>query len=248
MPRLTPKSNRAILEIRAGTGGTEAGLFARDLWNMYFKYGQSKGWKFKILSKSTRELQSLRELTAAIAGKNVYQSIKNESGVHRVQRVPETESSGRIHTSTATVAVLPVIPTKEIKLKPQNLEVETFRASGPGGQFVNKVETAIRVTHKPTGIVVESQESRTQQKNKERALSLLKMKLAHMLREQKKEKIDDLRRSQIGSAERSRKIRTYNFAQDRLTDHRLNESWHDLESIMDGNINKILKASAQLNS
>lgn len=246
-PRLSPKSNRAILEIRAGTGGTEAGLFAHDLWNMYLNFGKSKGWKFKILSKSTGELKSIRELTAAIAGENVYELLKNESGVHRVQRVPTTESSGRIHTSTATVAVLPVVPTKKVKLKPQNLEVETYRASGPGGQFVNKVETAVRIKHKPTGVTVESQDSRTQQKNKEKALSLIKMKLAHMLREQKKGKIDDLRRSQIGSAERSRKIRTYNFPQDRVTDHRLNKSWHNLEGILEGNIDEILEATSQAN-
>lgn len=244
MPQISPRSNRAILEIRAGTGGTEAGLFAKNLWNMYLNYGKSKGWKFKILSKSIGELKSVREITAAIAGKDVYQLLKNESGVHRVQRIPRTESSGRIHTSTATVAVLPVIPTKKIKLKPKNLEIETYRASGPGGQFVNKVETAVRVTHKPTGITVESQDSRTQQKNKEKALSLLRMKLAHLLREQKKEKIDDLRRSQIGSAERSRKIRTYNVPQDRVTDHRINKSWRNLEGILEGDIEEILAATS----
>ncbi len=247
MKNTSANHNRAILELRAGTGGTEAALFARDLWEMYSKYGKSNGWKFKILSKSITDLGGVKQLTAAIAGRNAYSFLKNESGVHRVQRVPQTESSGRIHTSTATVAVLPVIPTKKVELNPSNLEIETFRASGPGGQFVNKVETAVRVKHKPTGIVVESQDSRTQQKNREKALSLLKMKLAHLLKKQKKDKIDDLRQSQVGSAERSHKIRTYNFPQDRLTDHRLNQTWHNLDDIIDGDIGEILEASQYIN-
>lgn len=247
MAQLRSNQNRAILELRAGTGGTEAALFARDLWEMYTKYGQHKGWQFKILSKSVGDLGGIKQLTAAIIGKNIYPLLKNESGVHRVQRVPETESQGRVHTSTATVAVLPVIQTKKIKLNPSNLEIETFRASGPGGQFVNKVETAVRIKHKPTGITVESQDSRTQQKNREKALSLLKMKLAHMLKQQKKEKIDDLRKSQVGSAERSHKIKTYNFPQDRLTDHRLNQTWHNLDDIMDGNIGEMLEAEQYIN-
>ncbi len=239
--------NRAIFELRAGTGGTEAALFARDLWEMYSKYGKRKGWKFKILSKSLADLGGIKQLTAAVIGKDVYPLLKNESGVHRVQRVPQTESSGRIHTSTATVAVLPVIHTKKVKLNPNNLEIETFRASGPGGQFVNKVETAVRIKHKPTGIVVESQDSRTQQKNREKALSLLKMKLAHLLEKQKKDKIDDLRQSQISNAQRSHKIRTYNFPQDRLTDHRLNQTWHNLDDIIDGDIDEIIEASQYIN-
>ena len=245
---MNKNANRAIIELRAGTGGTEAALFARDLWEMYTKYGQRKGWQFKILSKSLEDLGGIKQLTAAVAGKDVYSRLKNESGVHRVQRVPQTESSGRIHTSTATMAVLPVIPTKKIKLNPGNLEIETFRASGPGGQFVNKVETAVRIKHKPTGIKVESQDSRTQQKNRERALGLLKMKLAHMLKQQKKDKIDDLRQSQVGSAERSHKIKTYNFPQDRLTDHRLKQTWQNLDNIMDGDIGEILKASQYIRS
>lgn len=233
-------SNKVILEIRPGTGGIEAGLFAADLWRMYQKFGQSQGWKFQLLTKNIGEAGNLKQLTVKISGTDVFNLLKNESGVHRVQRVPKTESSGRIHTSTATIAVLPVIPTTKLKINPKDLEVKTFRASGPGGQFVNKVETAVRITHKPTGIVSESQESRTQQHNKEQALEALQVKLVQMMQKQNKENIDDLRREQIGSAERSQKIKTYNFPQNRLTDHRSGKKWHNLEDIMEGRLDRVL--------
>jgi len=240
------KSNpdQIILEIRAGAGGTEAGLFARDLWRMYQKYGESRGWKLEILSRSVGELGNFKQITARVSGKGVYRLLKNESGVHRVQRVPKTDVAGRIHTSTATVAVLPVTDLKEIQLNPQDLEIKTFRAGGPGGQFVNKVETAVRVTHKPTGVSAESQESRTQQRNKEKALEILKAKLLRMLQTQKKERLDELRRQQVGTADRSEKVKTYNFPQNRLTDHRIGKSWHNLRDIMNGKLDQVLKASA----
>jgi len=237
---MTPlNSNQAIIEIRPGTGGTEAGLFAADLWRMYQKYGQSKHWKFEVLSKRVGGAGNLKQLTAKITGDDVYNIIKNESGVHRVQRVPTTESQGKIHTSTATVAVLPAVSLQQstINLDPNDLEIKTFRASGPGGQFVNKVETAVRITHKPTDISAESQESRTQQENRKNALEILKAKLIYQLQKQQKNKIDDLRRAQIGAGSRSEKIKTYNFAHNRLTDHRSGKKWHNLEDIIEGKLN-----------
>jgi len=236
--------NGAILEIRAGTGGTEAGLFARDLWQMYRKFGEGRNWKFSVASENRGELGSIRQITSAVSGENIYNLLKGESGVHRVQRIPKTESSGRIHTSTATVAVLPAVSSQQsVSLNPRDLEIKTFRASGPGGQFVNKVETAVRITHKPTGVIAESQESRNQQRNKERALEILKAKLVYLLRKQNKEKIAELRRAQVGTAERSEKIKTYNFPQNRLTDHRTGHKWHNLEEIMEGKLDKILLAT-----
>lgn len=240
---VTSNQNQAILEIRAGTGGIEAGLFARDLWRMYRRYGTSKNWKFEIFTQNIGEAGNLKQLIAKVSGRNVYNLLKGESGVHRVQRVPKTESSGRIHTSTATVAVLPVFPAAELEIDPNDLEIKTFRASGPGGQFVNKVETAVRITHRPTGITAESQESRTQQRNKEKALEILQAKLAYLLQKQRKKEIDELRREQIGSAERSEKIKTYNFPQNRLTDHRTGQKWHNLEEIMEGKLDKVLLAT-----
>jgi len=239
--KLAPSPNQAILEIRAGTGGVEAALFARDLHKMYLRYAQSKGWKTRELSQSSGELGSVREVVTEISGDNVYNILKSETGVHRVQRVPQTESQGRIHTSAATVAVLPKLGNIKIEIPPSDLKITTFRSSGPGGQNVNKVETAVRITHIPTGVVVSSQTSRSQQRNREQARELLASKLYNMMTQQRKAKIDDLRRAGVGSGERSEKIKTYNFPQDRLTDHRLKKSWHNLDKIMEGNLGPILE-------
>ena len=236
----TPSPDQAILEIRAGTGGVEAGLFARDLHKMYLRYAQSKGWKTQELSQSSGELGSIREVITEVSGNNVYSILKKEAGVHRVQRVPQTESQGRIHTSAATVAVLPKLGGAEIKIPPSDLTITTFRSSGPGGQNVNKVETAVRITHIPTGVVVSSQTSRSQQRNREQAQELLASKLYDMMDQQRKAKVDDLRRAGVGTGERSEKIKTYNFPQNRLTDHRLKKSWHNLERIMEGKLDKVL--------
>lgn len=238
-------NNSVILEIRAGAGGDEAGLFASELSRMYLRYAQSKGWKVKELSKSEGGLGNIKEVDFEITNNNsqtpnVYELFKNESGVHRVQRVPQTEKSGRIHTSTATVAVLPVTPPIQINLRPEDIKFEAFRSSSQGGQNVQKVSTAVRLTHLPTGIVVSCQEERMQHQNRERARQMLKAKLYTLMLEQKVGSINALKREQVGSGDRSEKIKTYNFAQDRLTDHRSGKSWHNLEKIMDGNLDKIL--------
>ena len=227
--------NKAILEIRAGTGGDEAGLFAGNLFNMYKRYGEKKGWKFEILNDS-------RTLTAELKGPKVYPLLKNESGVHRVQRVPSTESAGRIHTSTATVAVLPVVSPVQVEIKPADIEEQFYRSGGAGGQNVNKVSTAVRLKHIPTGIVVECQEERFQAKNREKAMEILRSRLYQSMVEQQVKSISDLRTEQVGAGERSEKIRTYNFPQDRITDHRIKKSWGNIEAIMDGDLDNILTA------
>lgn len=231
-----------IMEIRAGTGGEEAALFASDLFNMYKKYSQKRGWRFNLLDYSKTDLGGFRHITFEISGENVKKELENEAGVHRVQRIPKTEKSGRIHTSTATVAVLPKIKETDIKINPEDLEISFFRSSGPGGQNVQKVETAVRIRHKPTGIIVASQEERSQQRNREKAMEILRAKLWEIEEKKKIGEIDEERKKQIGSAERSEKIRTYNFPQDRVTDHRIKKSWGDLEGILDGNLRKIVNA------
>ena len=230
----------AILEIRSGAGGDEAGLFAKDLYRMYSKYGEKIGWKITENYINENEAGGIKTLIAEIRGKNAYNLLKYESGVHRVQRVPITESAGRIHTSTATVAVLPKFKKTEIEIKPDDLKWDFFRSGGKGGQNVNKVSTAVRLTHIPTGIVVECQEERFQGRNREKALDILHSKLYSEMQEQKVKNIADLRSSQVGSAERSEKIRTYNFPQDRITDHRINKTWHGIEKVMNGEIENIL--------
>ncbi len=237
-----------IMEIRAGTGGEEAALFGSNLFNMYKKYAIKNGWKFNILNYSQTDLGGFKQITFEIAGLNALKKLKNEAGVHRVQRIPKTEKSGRVHTSTATVAVLPKIKETEFKINPADLEISFFRSSGPGGQNVQKVETAVRIRHKPSGIVVSSQEGRSQQGNREKALEILRAKLWQAEQEKTYGPITEERRKQIGSAERSEKIRTYNFPQDRITDHRIQKSWGNLENILEGNLDKLVEALLQSNN
>lgn len=236
------KPNEAILEIRPAAGGAEAGLFAEDLMRMYDRFATKKKWNKKSQEIRYSSPGELKFASIHYHGKNSYLLLQHESGVHRVQRVPETESSGRLHTSTVTVAVLPVVKEHALEISPSDLEITTFRAGGAGGQNVNKVETAVRITHLPTGLVIASQEERSQQQNKARAMALLQSRLFQALQENRKEKIADLRSDQVGTGMRSEKIRTYNFPQNRITDHRINQSWHNLEVILNGDIEPILQA------
>lgn len=230
----------AILEIRAGAGGDEAGLFAADLFRMYSQYAGSQGWTVEQIDSSTNEAGGFKEVVAKIDGEKAFQKLKYESGVHRVQRIPVTESSGRIHTSTASVAILPEASEIDIEIKPEDLKVEVMRASGAGGQCVNKTDSAVRLTHLPTGIVVSCQETKYQAQNKEKAMAILRTRLYEKKREEEAAKRDDLRSSQIGSMMRAEKIRTYNFPQNRITDHRIKESWHNLEDVLDGALDEII--------
>ena len=230
------------MEIRAGVGGNEAALFAADLLRMYQSFAQKRGWEFLFIDESKNDLGGIKEVTAEIRGKNIYDLLKYESGVHRIQRVPSTEKSGRIHTSTASIAVLPIAEEKELEIKESDLEVSFSRAGGPGGQNVNKVETAVRILHKPTGIVISSRAERSQQKNRERALEVLRAKLLDEKLRKEEEAVKKDRKEQIGTADRSEKIRTYNFLQDRITDHRINKSWHNIKEILNGNMDDIVDA------
>lgn len=231
-----------IVEIRAGTGGEEAALFANTLFEMYQKYAALKGWQVAVLDYNRTTLGGYKNLVFELSGKNVFNKMQYESGVHRVQRVPETEKSGRLHTSTATVAVLPKASQTDIEIKPEEIEMSFYRSGGPGGQNVNKVSTAVRILHKPSGIVVSSQEERSQARNKERALEILRSKLLDIKRRETEGAITQQRREQIGSAERSEKIRTYNFPQDRITDHRIKKSWGNIDRILNGNLDPIIEA------
>ncbi|PIR98205.1 MAG: peptide chain release factor 1 [Candidatus Colwellbacteria bacterium CG10_big_fil_rev_8_21_14_0_10_42_22] len=235
-------SDKAILEIRAGAGGDEAAIFAGDLARMYQRFAENEGWKFTVLDTSQTSLDGYKSFVAQIRGEGVYEKLRQESGVHRVQRIPKTEKSGRIHTSTASVAIMPVVEAQEVAINPSDLDVSFFRSSGPGGQNVNKVETAVRIVHKPTGVVVSSQAGRSQQSNREVALEVLRSKLYEAQIEKQGQEMGELRRSQIGSGDRSEKIRTYNFPQDRITDHRIGKKWHNLEKILEGDITPIIKA------
>ena len=236
--------NKVILEARAGAGGDEASIFALDLVRMYQRFAEMKGWKFIVLDSSENALGGVKTLFAQItapSGENLYELLKQESGVHRVQRVPATERSGRVHTSTASIAIMPEVEEKEVNISPRDLEISTFRSSGPGGQNVNKVETAVRILHKPSGIVVASQAERSQLGNKERAMAAIRAKLYENQIQEEQVRLGNLRRDQIGSGDRSEKIRTYNFPDDRITDHRIGKKWHNIEKILGGNMDPIIK-------
>ncbi len=245
---LLPKDPRdekdVIVEIRAGTGGDEAGLFAADLYRMYTRYAERKGWKTEVLSVSEGALGGFKEIIFEVRGKGAYSRLKYESGVHRVQRVPATEAQGRIHTSTATVAVLPEAEEVEVQIADKDLRMDIFHSGGAGGQNVNKVATAVRLTHLPTGIVVVCQDERSQLKNREKAMKVLKTRLLELERAKQEEEITSARRAQVGSAERSEKIRTYNFPQDRVTDHRVGLTVHNLPAILDGELDEIIDTVA----
>jgi peptide chain release factor 1 len=231
-----------LVEIRAGVGGEEAALFARDLFRMYQKYAQSKNWQLNILDSSISDLGGFKEIIFSLKGENVFENMRFEGGVHRVQRIPKTEKGNRIHTSTASVAILPQIELSKIEIKPQDLKIEVFKSSGPGGQYVNKRETGVRITHLPTGIVVSSQESRNLHQNKENAMKILSWRLFELQKTKEELKIIEQRRQQIKNAERSEKIRTYNFPQNRLTDHRIQKSWYNLDEIIEGKLDPVIKS------
>ncbi len=236
-----------IIEIRAGAGGDEAALFAADLFRMYSRFAEKKEWKTILININPIGIGGYKEIVFEIKGKDVYEQLKYEGGVHRVQRIPTTEKSGRIHTSTASVAVLPEASETEIKINPKEIRTDTLRASGPGGQYVNRRESAVRLTHIPTGIMVVCQEERTQLQNKERAMKVLRARLLARKRAQELAQRGDERKEQIGTADRSEKIRTYNFPQNRITDHRIKKSWHNLEKIMDGDLKIVIKAFKKTN-
>ncbi len=236
LPKDLADSKNAIIEIRAGTGGLEASLFASDLFKMYEKVSQKKKWIIEIISISKSEAGGLKEVIALIKGKNIYSSLKYESGVHRVQRVPDTETQGRVHTSAATVAVLPEAEDLDIKLDEKDLRIDVFRSSGPGGQSVNTTDSAVRITHVPTGIVVSQQDEKSQIRNKEKGLKILKSRIYDFERQKIDQERSKDRKSKIGTGDRSERIRTYNFPQGRVTDHRINLTLHKLEEFMEGEI------------
>ena len=236
------KSKCVIIEIRAGAGGQEAALFADDLFNMYSKYAQSQNWKETILDSHPTSLNGLKEIVFELTGPQTFQKLQYEAGVHRVQRTPITEKSGRIHTSTASVAILPKPEKTEIRIKPEDLKIDFFGSSGPGGQNVNKRQTAVRITHLPTGLIVSSQTTRNQKQNRINAMAILQAKLLEKNKMRQEAQLGSERKNQIGRAQRAEKIRTYNFPQDRVTDHRIKKSWHNIEGIMDGKIDPIIKA------
>ena len=238
--------NEIVLEVRAGVGGEEAALFAEELANMYRKYADTRDWSVTVLDESESPLGGYKEASFEIRGKDVYKDLRYETGIHRIQRVPKTEKMGRVHTSTASVAILPIRKKIKFEINPADLEVEFSRSGGKGGQNVNKVETADRLTHKPTGLVVRATAERSQSANKEIALIILSAKIEAMQKEEEDKKYAANRKEQVGVANRSEKIRTYNILQDRITDHRLNKNWHGIENIMKGQIDNIIDAFKQI--
>jgi len=229
-----------ILEVRAGTGGDEAALFAADLLKMYMRYAENKGWATQLLSKQESTGGGFKEVVGQISGRRVYSRLKYESGVHRVQRVPVTESQGRIHTSTVTVAVLPEAEEVDVQIDQNDLRIDVFRASGPGGQSVNTTDSAVRITHIPTGVVVACQDEKSQHKNRAQAMQVLRSKLLKMKQDEAKQEQDESRRSQVGTGERSERIRTYNFPQSRITDHRINLTTYNLDAVLEGDLDQLI--------
>ncbi|MEW6261900.1 MAG: peptide chain release factor 1 [Thermodesulfobacteriota bacterium] len=240
LPKDPHDEKNIVLEIRAGTGGEEAALFAADLFRMYARFAEKRGWRVEILSSHPTGTHGFKEIILLIEGERVYSQLKYESGVHRVQRVPVTESQGRIHTSAVTVAVLPEAEEVEIEIKPEEIKVDVYRSSGPGGQSVNTTDSAVRVTHLPTGMVVTCQDEKSQHKNKAKALKVLRARLLDALVQEQREKISEERRGQVGTGDRSERVRTYNFPQGRLTDHRVGLTLYKLDSILEGDIQEII--------
>ena len=244
IPRDPNDEKNVIMEIRAGTGGDEAGLFAADLYRIYTRYAQRKGWSVEVIDASESGLGAIKEIVFQVKGKNAYSRLKHESGVHRVQRIPVTESSGRIHTSAATVAVLPEAEEVDVRIDPDDIQIDIFHASGHGGQNVQKVATAVRITHTPTGIVAICQDERSQLKNKEKAMAVLRSRVLARETERQHQEVSATRRAQIGSGDRSERVRTYNFPQNRVTDHRIGITAHNLEEVLDGDIDQFIDALA----
>jgi peptide chain release factor 1 len=242
LPKDPNDERNTVLEIRAGTGGDEAGLFAADLFRMYTRYAERQGWRVEILSSSATGIGGLKEVIALVQGRGAYSRLKFEGGVHRVQRVPATETQGRIHTSAVTVAVLPEAEDVEVELADRDLRIDVFRSSGPGGQSVNTTDSAVRVTHLPTGLVVTCQDEKSQHKNKAKALKILRARLLDRARQEQQSEIAANRRAMVGSGDRSEKIRTYNFPQNRMTDHRANLTLHALDRVLDGDLDAIVDA------
>ncbi len=242
LPRDPNDEKNVFVEIRAGTGGEEAALFAADLFRMYLKYAEQKGWKCEIVDSNPTDLGGFKEIVFVVEGKGAYSRLKFESGVHRVQRIPTTESGGRIHTSAATVAVLPEADEVEVEIKPEELRIDVFCSTGPGGQSVNTTQSAVRITHLPTGIVVTCQDEKSQHKNKDKAMRVLRARLKDRMEEEQRQKVDSLRRSQVGTGDRSERIRTYNFPQNRVTDHRIGYTTHRLGEILMGDLDDLIEA------
>ncbi len=233
--------NELILEVRAGAGGEEASLFAEELAEMYRRYAEKIGWSWRVLDESKSDVGGYKEASFEVSGKDCYKKLRYETGVHRIQRIPATEKSGRVHTSTASVVILPVRKKTSLEIKPEDIEMEFTRSGGAGGQNVNKVETSVRLVHKPSGIIVRCQSERSQSKNRDKAMSILAAKLQSLKEEEEAKKLSSERKTQIGTGDRSEKIRTYNVLQDRVTDHRVKESWHNLPGIMSGGIDGIIE-------